>query len=219
MKILNIFIVLLPWKLRRLVLIKFYNYHIDPSSRIGFSYIFPAYLKLDAKAEIGSMNVAIHLDRLVCGKNSFIGRGNWITGHPASGNHFKSNKGRDSSLTIGDHSAITKSHIIDCTDKITIGKFSTLAGYKSQLITHGINIETNRQECAPIFIGNHCLIGSSVIILGGSFLPNKCILGAGSLLNKRMTKDHSLYGGIPATHIKTISEDSQYFHRDIGFVD
>lgn len=40
-KLFNIFLCLLPWKLRRLILIRAYKFEIHPSAKIGFSYICP----------------------------------------------------------------------------------------------------------------------------------------------------------------------------------
>jgi acetyltransferase-like isoleucine patch superfamily enzyme len=217
-KLLALAVVLLPWKLKRWALRRFWGYQIADGARIGLSYIFPGELVMGEGAYIGHLNVAIHLGRLECGAHSVIDRSNWITGHPPKGAHFTHRTQREPVLVVGEHAAITKSHIIDCTDKIEIGPFATVAGYHSQFITHGINVVEGRQDCKPIRIGAYCLVGTRVTVLGGAALPDRCVLGAGSVLNKAHTEEHAVYAGQPAVKVKAVDPEAAYFHRARGFV-
>lgn len=220
MIVLKIITVLLPWPLKRFMLVHFFKYKIDKSARIGFSWIYPKKLIMDSNAFIGNFNVAVHLDLLKIGKHSSIARGNWITGFPTNtdSKHFSHQKDRKSNLIIGDHSAITKNHHIDCTNVIEIGNFVTVAGYSSQLLTHSINIELNIQDSNPITIGHYCFVGTASTILGGAALPDYSVLGANSLLNKNFSVPYRLYGGNPAKEIKELPKDYKYFTRETGFV-
>jgi len=218
-KLLALAVVLLPWKLKRWALRRFWRYEVADSARIGLSYIFPGHLVMGEGARIGHLNVAIHLERLDCGAHSIIERSNWITGHPLGGRHFRHRADRDPVLRVGEHAAITKSHIIDCTDRVEIGAFTTLAGYHSQLITHGINVVDNRQDCKPIRIGAYCLVGTRVTVLGGAALPDRSVLGAGSVLNKAHVGEFAVYAGQPALKVKDLDPQAAYFHRPAGFVD
>jgi acetyltransferase-like isoleucine patch superfamily enzyme len=199
---------------------RYFKYEIHPSARIGLSWIYPKKLIMDANSQVGPFNVAVHLDLITMGKQSSIARGNWITGFSSHSNskHFSHQKDRESNLIIGEHSAITKNHHIDCTNVITIGKFVTVAGYSSQLLTHSINIELNIQDSHPISIGDYCFVGTASTILGGAILPAYSVLGAKSLLNKAFTKPYRLYGGNPAKEIKELSQEFKYFNRELGFV-
>jgi len=201
---------ILPWSLRRRALNKWFGYQIHPNAKIGLSWIFPRKL----------FTVAIHLDKIEMGKNSKIGRGNWITGFPTNTNAlpFKHQEGRRSELIIGESSAITKNHHIDCTNIIQIGRFSTIAGYQTQMLTHSINILENRQDSAPILIGDYTFVGTNVTILGGAILPDYSVLGAKSLLNKPYSQTWMLYGGVPAKPLSELPKDAKYFHRIDGFV-
>jgi acetyltransferase-like isoleucine patch superfamily enzyme len=67
-------------------------------------------------------------------------------------------------------------------------------------------------------IGERCFVGTNCVILGGSVLPDFCVLGAKSLLNKALTETHTLYGGVPAREVQKLAPDSAYFHRSQGFV-
>ena len=218
--ILKITIIFLPWKLKRFILIKFFNYSLDPSSHIGLSWIYPNHLIMNEKSKIGHLNISIHLDSIILYKYSKIGRENWITGFSTKTNskHFNHQIDRKSQLILGEYAAITKKHHIDCTSTVSIGKFTTVAGYRSQILTHSINIIENRQESEPISIGDYCFIGTASIILGGAELPSFSVLGANSLLNKKLAEEYSLYGGVPAKFISTISQEAKYFTRTEGFV-
>lgn len=221
MKILiNFFVVLLPWCLRRRILNSFYHYEISPTAKIGFSYIFPKHLIMEDGARIGHLNIAIHLDFLKMAENSSIARGNWITGFPTgtSSKHFSHQYDRKSELLVGKESAITKNHHIDCTNRIVIGNYVTVAGYKSQLLTHSINIYEGRQSSKPIFIGDYSFVSTGVILLGGGKLPAYSVLAAGSVLAKDFYDEYVLYGGVPAKPIKNLPHDAAYFIRKKGFV-
>lgn len=219
--VLKAFICLLPMFLKRKILESFFNYRIHPTAKIGMSWIYPKELIMNSNSSIGHFNVAIHLDKIELGKFVIIGRGNWITGFSSdSGSkHFKHQASRVSQLVIGDHSAITKNHHIDCTSPIHIGKFVTIAGYHSQLLTHSIDIYNNRQHSEPISIGDYSFVGTNVVILGGSSLPQKSVLGAKALLNKKYEEDFFLYTGNPAKPKLQLSKEVKYFSRKTGFVD
>jgi acetyltransferase-like isoleucine patch superfamily enzyme len=121
-------------------------------------------------------------------------------------------------LVIGKHSAITSRHIIDCTNFIRIGEFSTIAGYRSQLLTHSIEIDKNRQWSKPIEIGDYSFVGTNTVILGGSSLPSFSVLGANSLLNKDFKDRYSLLAGVPAVPRRSLPSTYGYFKRKKGFV-
>jgi acetyltransferase-like isoleucine patch superfamily enzyme len=210
---------LLPWRLRRWVLVHGFGYYIHPTARIGFSWIFPRHLSMGEDARIGHLTVAINLDRMVLGSSATISRGNWITGFPRDGGrHFAHRTDRDPALVMGDHSAITKHHHLDCTDRIEIGAFSTIAGYGSQLLTHSIDLELNRQDAAPIRVGEHCFVGTDVVILGGARLPDRSVLSAKAVLDKAYEHPGWIYVGAPARPMLPVADDAAYFRRTTGFV-
>ena len=220
-KLLQLLTLLLPWKLRRLALKSWFGYQIDATASIGMAWVFPKKLVMYAGARIDHFTVAIHLDAIVMHEKSKIGRSNWITGFSSDSNHpafFKHQIDRKAELHIGKHSAITKDHHIDCTNLIIIGAFSTIAGYNSQLLTHSIDVFENRQDSAPIYIGDYTFVGTNVVILGGSSLPSYSVLGAKSLLNKQHTEEWILYGGVPAKAVQHLSKEAKYFFRTEGYV-
>jgi acetyltransferase-like isoleucine patch superfamily enzyme len=168
---------------------------------------------------IGHLTVCKGLRKLHMGAHSSIGRGNWITGFPAQNKTFFAHQtDRVPELILGSQSAITHRHIMDCTNAVHIGEFTTLAGYRSQILTHSIDLMDCRQSSAPVRIGDYCFIGTDCVLLGGSALPSYSALGAKSLLNKAYEQTYSLYAGVPARPVKSLEPDMKYFQREVGFV-
>jgi acetyltransferase-like isoleucine patch superfamily enzyme len=210
---------LLPWPLRRRVLIAVFDYKIDPQSRIGFAWVMPEQLIMDRDSSIGTLTVCKGIKLLHLKQNASIGRANWITGFPAGPHrHFAHQPDRKPELIVGEHSAITNRHILDCTNSVSIGAFSTFAGFRSQILTHSIDLENCRQSSAPITIGAYSFVGTDCVLLGGSSLPDHSVLAAKSLLNKSYGDPFWLYGGVPARPLSQISRDAGYFSRTTGFV-
>lgn len=210
----------LPWPLRRLGLVHLLGFKIDAGARIGLAWILPESLEMGPGSRIGHLTVCKGLTRLTLGLNASLGRGNWITGFPRGGaRHFLAEPDRCPELLVADHAAITNRHIIDCTNRVAIGEFTTFAGFRSQILTHSIDLSTSRQGSAPVTIGSHCFIGTGAIVLPGAVLPDHSVLGAASLLNRAYSTPYRLYGGVPATEISILDVDLAYFHREAGFVD
>ena len=210
---------LLPWPLRRSFLEKQFGFQIHPTARIGLAWILPNRLIMEEGSTIGPATVCKGIDLLHLKAHAIIGRANWITGFPLGQSpHFAHQTDRRPELIVGEHSAITNRHLLDCTNSVTIGRFTTLAGFHSQIISHSIDLEQNRQSSKPVRVGDYCFIGTNCVLLGGSALPDYCVLGAKSLLNKTFTETYQLYGGVPARPLKALPRDSKYFQRTEGFV-
>ncbi|HEX4349415.1 MAG TPA: acyltransferase [Verrucomicrobiae bacterium] len=217
--ILKLLVVLLPWKLRRWMLQRLFGYEIDGSARIGLAWVYPKRLRMGRETRIDHFTVAIHLDSIELGDHATIGRSNWITGHPGdSKRHFTHQKDRQSRLVIGEHSAITKRHYLDCTNEIKVGRFTIIAGHQSELLTHSIDVVAGRQDSKPIEIGDYCFLGTRCTVLGGARLPAQSVLAAGAVLTREFDASFSVYGGVPARPLKQIPNEAKYFHRTTGFV-
>lgn len=52
-----------------------------------------------------------------------------------------------------------------------------------------------------VVIEDGCWIAGNCSVLGGAVLPRQSILAAGAVLNKKMTEEKSIYGGVPAKKI------------------
>lgn len=212
-------LVLLPWRLRRILLQRLYGYRLDPGSHVGLAWVYPRELTLERGASIGHLTVCRGMSRLQLGVGASIGRLNWITAYPADRReHFSHCIGRSPELVLGEHAAITNRHIVDCTARVSIGRYATIAGFRSQLLTHSIDLRECRQDARPIDIGEYCFVGTACTLLGGGVLPDYSVLGAGALLNSAFRESHRLYAGVPAKSVAAIARDIGYFHRAVGFV-
>lgn len=191
-----------------------FGYELDPKSRIGFSIILAKTVTLREGSRIGHLTIIRGLDELRLGTNGRIGNLNWITGFSSSGD----GSGRRSQLLVEEHAAITHRHLLDCSDSIVIGKFSTVAGWSSQFITHSIDLNLARQTAKPIRVGDYCFVGSRSILLKGAELPDYSVLAAGGVLTEKFLENYSIYGGVPARKVGEMPEEAEYFHRKVGYV-
>jgi len=218
--LLRALVVLLPWRLRRLVLQRVYGFRLHAESRIGVAWIFPRELVMERGASIGHFTVAKGMDRIAMGERSHIGRLNWISAFPAGTRsaHFAHLAERVPQLVLGEHASVTNRHIIDCTERVEIGRFATVAGFRTQILTHSVDLAECRQDAKPVTIGDFCFVGTACTILGGATLPDHSILGAHSLLNRACEEPHRLYAGVPAVAIDALAADLKYFTRTEGYV-
>ncbi|MCI0561319.1 MAG: hypothetical protein MN733_22765, partial [Nitrososphaera sp.] len=191
--IVGVLTLLIPWLFRRRVLQALFGFDIHPTAKIGFSFITALrHLTMEAGSSIGHLNFCKGLDHLEIGEEARIGNLNWITGFPLGGQPHFSGENRHPSLVLGAHSAITHRHLIDCTNAVSIGKYTTVAGFRSQILTHSIDLYQCKQSSRPVVIGDYCFVGTSSIVLAGSKLPDYSVLAAGSLLKGNFEETHHL---------------------------
>jgi carbonic anhydrase/acetyltransferase-like protein (isoleucine patch superfamily) len=217
--LLKLFIVVLPWRLKRFLLRSLYGYDLHPASHIGLAWVFPTRLVMGQHSSVGHLTVCKGLDLLAVGEHSTIGRLNWISAYPLNRPpHFAHMTNRKPQLVIGEHAAITHRHIIDCTDEVVVGAFATVAGFRSQILTHSIDLKECRQHAKPVRIGRYSFVGTACTILGGAVVPDYSVVAANALLNKAHEERYRLYAGVPAKAVAQLDPDMQYFSRGTGFV-
>ena len=209
----------LPWPLRRRLLSKLLGFKLAPTSFVGYSLILVKEVVLEDGARIKNLTLIKGLDLLHISQHGRLGNLNWVSAFPSgTGSVHFSEQVRHPQLLIGEHASITNRHLIDCTDSVKVGSFSTIAGFRSQLLTHSIDLRHSIQRCNPIEIGSYCFVGTGSILLGGSQLPDYSVLGAGSLLNKKHLETYMLYAGTPARKVAPLEAEYAYFHRTCGSV-
>jgi len=209
---------ILPWVLRRWLLRVFCGYSFAEGARIGCSLIGCSSLRMGPSSRIGHFNV-VKGARVDLGELATIGDFNWISGlSPGNRKHFTEETGRDPAFIMGRHAALTSRHYIDCSNRVDIGEFATVAGARSQILTHAIDFKRNRQVSAPVRVGRYCFVGTACIVLKGSELPDCSVLAAGSSLSRAYTDTFTLYSGVPAKPVKPLDRDAEYFRRTRGFV-
>lgn len=213
-----LFLMRLPGAVRTKLLRLLFGWQVDPRAKIGISFIDVGHLELGRNSRIGSLNVIKGLERLVLKEDASIASFNWISGYPKGGASFRHAKDRNPSLLMLYGSAITSRHLVDCTDQVSIGALSTVAGFRSQILTHSIDITRNIQDCAPVNVGAGCFVGTGSIVLKGVTICPNSVIGAGSVVNKNLTEEFGLYAGTPASLVKKLDAHSAYFTRQRGEV-
>src|SRR5476651_2868254 len=99
--ILRVLICLLPWRLKRVVLVRWHGYELHPSAHIGIAYVFPDKLEMAEGSKIGHLTVALNLHEIVLARHASLARLNWITGcSMADRRHFLGQPGRIARLRL-----------------------------------------------------------------------------------------------------------------------
>lgn len=185
---------------------------VEAGASVGISLIDATRIELGAGSVIGHFSTIRNLDALVLGPEARIGTFNWIFGARGT-RHFAGRTERESMLALGDGASLTSRHIVDCTDRVEIGAFATVAGFRSQILTHSIDVVTNRQDCAPVEIGPYSFIGTGTILLKDARFPARAVLAAGSVYSAQGGEEGQIYSGVPAKPVKALPEGAAYMRR------
>jgi acetyltransferase-like isoleucine patch superfamily enzyme len=179
---------------------------LGDGSTIGHFNVITRVKRLEAglHARIGTLNIIRGGERVVLGDYSEVMRLNVLNAIP----DHDCTTAPDSVLEVGAGTVITSGHRIDFTDKVTLGKNVIIGGRNSSLWTH------NRQETAPITIGDYCYLGSEVRLAPGAKLPNECLLAIGAVLAGEIKEPRSLVAGVPAKVVRPLNDkDLARIHR------
>lgn len=205
-----------PWRIRAVVYRRVFKWEISPTARIGLSlFLHVRHVKLGAEARIGHLNVFRDLRSIEIQDYAGIGSLNWFTASPTL--VADSTATETACLVLGQHSAITSRHYIDCPGGVLIGDFTTIAGVRSTILTHQIDVTRNRQTISPVRIGSYCMVGSNTCLLPSSSICDRVVVGLGSVVHGQLDRANFLYAGVPARPVRPI--EGAYFHRDTGRVD
>jgi acetyltransferase-like isoleucine patch superfamily enzyme len=198
-----------------------FGYRIGKGVRIGLSPLIGVRrCQIGDHARVGSFNLFYEVGDLEIGDHAQIGFLNLFRGGRRvqigayasilRQNVFNSIIKRDfvdpvvPILDLGTGATITSGHWLDFSAGIRIGDHTIIGGRNSSLWTH------NRQRGRPITIGRHCYLGSEIRIAPGVELPSFCIVALGSVLSGRYREMRSLFGGNPATLVRTLREDDLF---------
>jgi len=187
------------------LLLRMLGWKIGAKVRIGFSYVYSENINMKDCSSIGHANF-IKLEGLFLDEDAYIRNLNQISGplmvslqkRAAIGNGNKIVRAINSVswgkavLKLGELSKITSNHSIDCMRSVVFGDFSTLAGYGSQIWTHGYvhkykGADRYRVD-GSIDIGNNVYIGSGSIINPGIKIANSITVGSNSSVSKNLLK-------------------------------
>lgn len=216
----QLFLFLFPWILRRPLLNTLFKYNIHKTARIGFSIILADTFEMEEGAKITNFTFINNINNCLLKAYSKMGSFNWVTGANKSNKSiFQYSSARVCELVVGVHTRITEKHFFDCNGGVYVGDFTTIAGMRTVIMSHSIDVKVSRQTADTISIGKYCFIGTNSILLKGCAIPDYCVLGAGSVVTKKFEAPYSLYGGNPAKLIKPLHpEETLYFSRTHGHV-
>lgn len=206
---------LLPNAIKKPLYRALFGYRLGPGTSIGLALLDAQRVDLAAEAHIGHFNVILRVGEFEAGSHTRIGSLNIIRGGKrvrlgdysavmrlnvlnAIPDHDCTTEPQ-SVLDVGAGTVITSGHRIDFTDRVTLGKNVIIGGRNSSFWTH------NRQETAPIEVGNFCYLGSEVRLAPGAKLPDDCILGLGSVLTGAVDESRSLVAGVPAKIVRPLN--------------
>jgi acetyltransferase-like isoleucine patch superfamily enzyme len=191
-----------PCKIKN-TLLRLCKWNIGNNVRIGFSYIVVKNIKLEINSSIGHGNF-IKVDSLYLGESAHIQKLNQIQGplivilqkQAAIGNQNKIVRAKKpvswghSMLKLGELSKITSRHTIDCMRPVIFGNFSILAGYSSQVWSHGfVHAQQGSDRYrvdGSISIGNNVYIGSASIINPGIKIGDGITVGSSSSVSRSL---------------------------------
>lgn len=113
-------------------------------------------------------------------------------------------------LTFGKNFNINKNAVITCGESITFGD-NVLGGWNvvvrdadgHKILWGGAHMPSRK----PVVVGNHVWICAEAHIMKGSTVPDNCIVGYRSLVNKEFSEESAVIAGAPAAIVK----------RDIGW--
>jgi acetyltransferase-like isoleucine patch superfamily enzyme len=199
---------------REKLLRRLFGHEVHPTARLGLCFIAVDHLVLERETTIGHLTFIRGLKDVIMREHALIGRLNWITALPLNNpEFFKTVEDRDPSLEIGRGSVIMNRMIVDCNNRITIGEYGGFAGFRTVLMTHGVDIRENRQTAGTIDVGDRTMIATNCVLLGGTSIPERSVVGAGSVVRGRF-EEPGLYSGVPAKRVGDLPQDAKFFERD-----
>lgn len=116
-------------------------------------------------------------------------------------------------LSIGNDCKINSGVYINARSSVNLGNDVTLS-HGVKIISTGYDInhwisqnEKTHNDNTPIYINDHCWIGTNAIILPGVKITGEyVVIGAGAVVTKDITESKVIVAGVPAKIIKRITE-------------
>lgn len=191
------------------------GWEVPPTARVGLClFVRVGRVALGSGACLASFSVYRDLELLAIGNDSGIGHWNYVTAArelrtPA----LKATPGTSAgSFVMDDHAVITSRHYIDCSGGVSVGAYTVMAGVRSTVISHEVDVARSEQTIAAVRIGGHSLIGSNVAIVPGARIPDGSLIAMGSVVSGELSASETLYAGVPARPIRALGP-AAFFRR------
>jgi acetyltransferase-like isoleucine patch superfamily enzyme len=209
-------------------MLRLLGWEIATCCHLGFSWVYARKVRMATNSRIGHGNF-ISVDAFLLSENSYIGHLNRIMGplllvlseYAGIGNRNRATRARRgitwgrALLKLGKWSKITSGHLVDCTRSVIVGDYSIIAGYGSQLWTHGYlhaphGLNRFRID-GSIRVGNNVYIGLACVFNAGVRIADAITVGAASCIARSLDTP-GLYVSQPLRHIPL--DYNEAFHRN-----
>jgi probable biosynthetic protein (TIGR04098 family) len=206
----------LPGPLKKIILRSAFGFRIGQRVRIGIAYFDCAELSIEDDASIGHGVAFKNVGSVRIGSHAVVGPLNLFRGGDRIELDDYSQLLRlnvinaipqhdcfgvlDSTFFLGYGAAVSSSHWIDFTDRVSIGRRSMVGGRNSSIWTH------NRRRAAPVRIGDFCYMGSEIRVAPGVTIADCSIIGMGSVVSAPVTSPFTFIGGAPARPTRRLTE-------------
>jgi len=205
--------VLAPRAVRRFLHGRLLGYRIDASARIGRSLIDVDEFQAAPGASVANLSVIRGCERVELGVDASVGPLVWVNAVRKSSTQFFVGEKRETTLTLRRASAITSLHFIDCCDRVELAEFSLIGGMMSQVLTHSFDYKHGRQTTCPVTVGAYTIIGTHCLLLPGTEVGEKCVVGGGSVLTGGRYAELSMHAGVPASVKAALDPQAGFFVR------
>lgn len=213
-RVLALLLMFLPQSLKHQVARRLLGWDIHPTAHIGRSFILARKVTMGPGASIGPMNVIRDIDELRMAEGANISSRNWIIGIPTWSGLYPDAKNRDPSLVMGEYAIITVGHELDVTDRIELGKQAAIAGFRSAVLTHSLNLVNDKFVTGKVTLGDYGVLMSGCTMQSGTNVPARSVISAGSVVATRLKAEQTFYRGNPAEAVRELPDRLAFFHRE-----
>lgn len=190
------------------------GYRIASSARIEpMMLLGVGRLVVGESSRIGLGNVFRGMREVALGDHAEIGQFNWVTGvarvvASADSETF-------GTLRMGDDSALTSRHYLDCAGGVILKERVTVAGLRSTFLTHGVDVMLGHQVLRPVVVGRDTMVMTNCLLVPGARIGERIVVASGSTISGVLDQSETMYAGAPAKPLKSIA-GAAYFARERG---
>lgn len=197
---------LLPASARKTSILNRLGNRIDSSARIGPTLVMSCGpFTIGPDSNIGTGNVFRRLSAVEMSVGTAIGNFNQIVAAP----EYQTFSPRVGRLVMQEHSTVTNRHYLDASGLILLRRRAGLGGVRCIFQSHEIDLADDVTKVGRIEMAENSMVATRCTLLMDSYLPERSVLAAGSLLTKSRDPSAlpvaSLYAGTPAKPVRELT--------------
>jgi acetyltransferase-like isoleucine patch superfamily enzyme len=195
-------------------LLRLCGHEVAPSARIGpLLAVKVGRAVIGEGATIAPLNIFRSLRLLELGAGATMGSFNTISAHPG----YQALNPEVGTFVMGEGAIVTSRHNIDCSGKVRIGAMSAIAGQRTTILSHEIDLGVNVQSAGQVVIGERAVVLTNSLVLKGAILPPFSLLTANSTLarTRQLEPTPGIYSGSPAVFVRSnpVDDGQSWFER------